>query len=190
MARMRTPRSQWIDAGLAVLAEGGPEAVRVEVLARRLGVTKGGFYGHFVDRQELLDAMLDTWEERSGAAVVARVEDEGGSRIERATRAAALTFSGELRPVDAAVRDWARRDDAVAVRLRRLDNLRMELLRSYFRADFPDPDELEARCLLAFALAVAGDLITADHPGRTRDEVLARAATLLFDPGSSAPTDP
>lgn len=186
MARMRTPRSQWVDAGLRELAEGGPDAVRVEVLARRLGVTKGGFYGHFGDRQELLDAMLDTWEERSGATVIARVEDEGGSLLERAVRAAAFTFSEELRPIDMAVRDWARRDEAVASRLRRLDNQRMDLLRGYFRDDFPDPEELEARCLLAFCAAVASDLIAADHPDMSRDEVVARAASLLFDrPGGS-----
>jgi AcrR family transcriptional regulator len=180
MARMRTPRSRWIDVGLQVLAAGGPDAVRVEVLARRLGVTKGGFYGHFGDRQELLDAMLETWEERSGAAVIARVEDEGGTPLERAVRAAEFTFSEDLRPIDMAVRDWARRDEAVAERLRRLDNRRMDLLRTYFRNDFPDVEELEARCLLAFSAAVASDLIAADHPGLTRDEVVARAASLLF----------
>lgn len=182
MARTRTPRSQWVEAGLQILAEGGPDAVRVEVLARRLGVTKGGFYGHFSNRQELLDTMLDTWERRSGAAVVERVENEGGTTLERAVRAAALTFSDELRPIDAAIRHWARKDDAVAERLRRLDNQRMELLRAYFRDDFPDPDELEARCLLAFAAAVASDLIAADHPRASRDEVVARAARLLFGP--------
>lgn len=185
MALMRTPRSHWIEAGLRELAEGGPDAVRIEVLARRLGVTKGGFYGHFGDRRELLDAMLDTWEERSGADVIARVENEGGTLLERAVRAASFTFSEELRPVDAAVRDWARRDEAVAARLRRLDNRRMDLLRTYFRDDFPDAEELEARCLLAFCAAVASDLIVVDHPGLTRDEVVARAAVVLFGQGAA-----
>lgn len=187
MAKVRTPRERWVAAGLDALAEGGPDAVRVEVLARRLGVTKGGFYGHFSDRQELLEAVLDDWESRSGADVVAHVDDEPGSRLERAIHAAELTFSEELRPVDMAVRDWARRDPAVADRLRRLDNRRMDLLRRYFRDDFPDPAELEARCLLAFCAAVAGDLVAADHPGRTRDDVMALAATLLFTPEPGRP---
>jgi AcrR family transcriptional regulator len=182
MAKMRTPRELWIAAGLEVLAEGGPGAVRVEVLARRLGVTKGGFYGHFSDREELLGAMLDSWERRSGDEVVARVDEESGTRLERAVRAADLTFSEELRPIDMAVRDWARRDHAVAARLRRLDNQRMDLLRRYFEQDFPDPADLEARCFLAFSVAVAGDLIAADHPGRTRSEVVEAAAGLLFSP--------
>jgi AcrR family transcriptional regulator len=179
---MRTPRDRWVTTGLELLAEGGPDAVRVEVLARRLGVTKGGFYGHFGDRQDLLDAMLDHWEAESGEAVIERVGAEEGTRLERAVHAAELTFSDELRPIDMAVRDWARRDAAVAQRLRRLDNRRMDLLRTYFRADFPDPAELEARCLLAFAAAIADDLITVEHPDQTRDEVMARAAAILFTP--------
>ena len=51
----RTPRSRWIEEGLRALAAGGPDAVRVEALAQALGVTKGGFYGHFADRGALLE---------------------------------------------------------------------------------------------------------------------------------------
>ena len=58
----RTPRSSWIDAGLSALAAGGPDAVRIEPLAKALGVTRGGFYWHFENRRALLDEMLDTWE--------------------------------------------------------------------------------------------------------------------------------
>jgi Bacterial regulatory proteins, tetR family. len=47
----RTPRDRWIEEGLRALAAGGPDAVRVEVLAQALGVTKGGFYGQFADRR-------------------------------------------------------------------------------------------------------------------------------------------
>lgn len=180
MARARTPREAWVEAGLRALADGGPDAVRVEVLARSLGVTKGGFYGYFADREDLLGQVLDAWEDRAGRQVLDQVASEGGSTVARAVRAAELTFSADLLPVDLAVRDWARRDPTVAERLRRLDNLRIDLLRTSFRDAFPDPAELEARCLLAFAAAIAGDLIAADHPGLTRADVLARATALLF----------
>src|SRR5215467_7065112 len=114
----RTPRSRWIEEGLRALAAGGPDAVRVEALAQALGVTKGGFYGHFADRGALLAAMLDTWERRSTDEALDRVEREGGDPRARIRLAGALTFSRELLPVDLAVRDWARRDAAVAERLR------------------------------------------------------------------------
>ncbi|SFQ54642.1 hypothetical protein SAMN05421810_10987 [Amycolatopsis arida] len=77
-----------------------------------------------------------------------------------------------LMPVDLAVRDWARRDPAVAERLRRVDNRRMDYLRTLFSAFCPDPDDVEARSLLAFSLAVANQSLAADHGTRSRADVL------------------
>ena len=184
MAATRTPRERWVEAGLQALADGGPNTVRVEALAKQLGVTKGGFYGFFADREALLTAMLDTWERESTDDVLERVEREGGDPRTRITRAGLLTFSSDrLLPIDLAVRDWARHDPAVAERLRRVDNRRMALLREMIGTFCPDPAEAEARSLLAFCLAIGEHFLVADHPGPaalTRAQVLARAADLLF----------
>jgi AcrR family transcriptional regulator len=177
----RTPRDRWIEAGLQALAAGGPDTVRVEALAKRLGVTKGGFYGAFADRDALLEAMLDTWERESTDDVIERVEREGGDSKTKIHRAGMLTFSDDrLLPIDLAVRDWARRDEAVAERLRRVDNRRMGLLREMIGTFCSDPDEIEARSLLAFCVAIGEHFLAADHVGRTRAQVLARAADLLL----------
>ena len=181
MPPIRTSREQWVEQGLRALAAGGPDAVRVEVLAKALGVTKGGFYGAFADRDALLEAMLDTWERESTDEVLERVERAGGDAAARIRRAGALTFSGErLLPIDLAVRAWARRDPAVAERLRRVDDRRMGLLRELIGASCTDPDEVEARSLLAFCLAIGEHFLVADHDGRSRSQVLARAAELLL----------
>lgn len=181
MGALRTPRERWVEQGLRTLAEGGVDAVRVEVLAKALGVTKGGFYGYFADRGALLTEMLDAWEKESVDDVLSRIEREPGDTLDRARLAGRLTFSGDrILPIDLAVRDWARRDPAVAERLRRVDNRRMQLLRDALSAVHPDPDEVEARCLLAFCAAIGRHLVAADHPGRTRDQVVARAADLLL----------
>jgi len=176
----RTPRSTWIEAGLAALAAGGPDAVRIEPLAQALGVSRGGFYGHFADRRALLDGMLDTWERRSTDEVIERVERAGGDHEARARRAGALTFSPELVPIDLAIRDWSRREPAVADRLRRVDGRRMDYLRVLLAPSCPDEDELEARCLVAFAVAIGTHLIAAEHGGRSRADVLARVTRGLF----------
>jgi AcrR family transcriptional regulator len=185
----RTPRDKWIDAGLRALAAGGPEAVRVEVLAKQLGVTKGGFYGFFADREALLEAMLDTWERESTDDVLDRIERAGGDSRTKVERAGRLTFSSDrLLPVDLAIRDWARRDDAVAERLRRVDSRRMDLLRDMIGTFCADTEEVKARALLAFCLAIGEHFLAADHHGQTRAQVLARATDVLFDragpPGS------
>lgn len=180
VAQTRTPRSTWIDAGLQALAGGGPDAVRVDLLAKALGVTRGGFYWHFGNREAFLDALLDAWERRSTDDVLQRVEEEGGDARDKVRMAGMLTFSRELLPVDLAVRDWARRDRAVARRLRQVDNRRMEYLRALIGTFSDDPDDVEARGMLAFSLAIGSHFIAADHEGRSRRQVLERATQQLL----------
>ncbi|MFC8797343.1 TetR/AcrR family transcriptional regulator [Promicromonospora sp. NPDC057138] len=182
MGALRTPRDAWVEAGLRALAGGGTDAVRVEALAKSLGVTKGGFYGYFADRDALLEAMLDTWERESTDEVLDLIEHEGGDPKAKIRRAGMLTFSNDrLLPIDLAVRDWARHDEGVAERLRRVDNRRMALLREMIGAFCTDPDEIEARSLLAFCLAIGEHFLAADHDGRSRSQVLFRAADILLD---------
>src|SRR2546423_14852365 len=111
---IRTPASRWIEEGLKALAAGGPDAVRVEALARTLGVTKGGFYNHFDDRPALLEEMLDTWEQLVIDHVIKSVEAEPGDAKTRLRRLFAFnsTAAHELIKIEFAIRDWARRDRA------------------------------------------------------------------------------
>jgi AcrR family transcriptional regulator len=181
MALTRTPPTMWIEEGLRALASGGPDAVRIEVLARALGVSKGGFYWQFDDRRGLLDGMLDTWERVSIDDVIERVEREGRVGRARLRRLFALASAyGEMLGVDLAVRDWARRDQAVADRLRRVDNRRMEYMRSLFAAFCPDEDDVEARCVLAFALFIGSHFMATDHGHRSRADALGLAAKRLL----------
>src|SRR6266498_3631819 len=176
----RTPRSRWIEEGLRALAAGGPDAVRIEPLAQALGVTKGGFYWHFDDRRALLDEMLDSWERANTDAAIERVESEGGDARVKLRRLFALASSSEeWLTIDLAVRDWARREQAVAERLRRVDNRRMDYLRSLFGAFCPDEDDVEARCMVFYSLWIGSHFIAADHGARSRADVLKLALRRL-----------
>jgi AcrR family transcriptional regulator len=181
MPATRTPRAKWIEEGLRALAVGGPDAVRVESLAKALGVSKGGFYGYFRDRHALLEEMLNTWERTVIDEVIERVQGEGGDARAKLRRLFSLASSlaGEGLRIELAIRDWARRDKAVAKRLKRVDNRRMAFMRALF-ADFcRDQDDVEARCLLVFSLFIGGPFITADHDGRRRADVVEQALERL-----------
>ena len=177
----RTPRSSWIAEGLRALGAGGPDAVRIESLAQALGVSKGGFYWHFRDRQSLLEEMLDAWERTWVDEVVEAVEAEDGDARSRLRRLFALAAASgaELLKIELAIRNWARREEAVAERLRQVDNRRMDYMRSLFGAICEDDDEVEARCLLAFSLFIGGHFVIADHDGRSRAEALELALEWL-----------
>jgi AcrR family transcriptional regulator len=180
MAATRTPPGRWVEQGLRALAAGGPDAVRIEPLAQALGVTKGGFYWHFDDRRALLAAMLDAWERMSVDDVIEHVDRPGGDARARLRRLFELAFSGDrILRTDLAVRDWARRDRNVAQRLRRVDNRRMDYMRSLFGDFCTDPDEVEVRCLLAASLWIGSHFTAADHGKRSRREVLELAMRKL-----------
>ncbi len=70
----RLSRETWADAALEALAERGVRAVAVEPLAAALGVTKGSFYWHFRNREELLEAALARWRERGTEDVIRQLE--------------------------------------------------------------------------------------------------------------------
>lgn len=185
MVATRTPRIGWINAGLRALAAAGPDAVRIESLAQALGVSKGGFYWHFDGRPALLKEMLDQWERVMIDEVIERVEDEPGDDARAKLRRLFALASDRSRPrnandpdapspmeVELAIRDWARRDQAVAARLVHVDNRRMEYMRKLFGDLCPDAEEVEVRCLLAFCLFVGSHFIAADHGAHSRAELL------------------
>jgi AcrR family transcriptional regulator len=179
-APTRTPRSSWIDEGLRALAAGGPDAVRIEPLAQALGVTRGGFYWHFEHRRALLEEILDAWERLSVDEVIERVQSEAGDARAKLRRLSALAASSDepLR-IDLAVRDWARREQTVAERLRRVDNRRMDYMRSLFGVFCRDADDVEARCMVFYSLWIGSHFIAADHGTRSRADVLRLALRRL-----------
>lgn len=179
----RTPRSGWIDEGLRALSVGGPDTVRIEQLAKALGVTKGGFYWHFNDRQALLEEMLSTWERRVIDEPIQIVKARGGDEGRKLRRLFALAaFDDDLLAIEISIREWARRDPAVAERLRRVDNRRMAYMRELFSAFCPDPDDVEVRCTLVMALFISNHFVAVDHPAHTSAEVLNLALARLLDP--------
>ena len=70
-----TPRD-WARAALAAIARGWIAAVAVESVAADLGATKGSFYWHFKNRDALVRAALDLWEERETERVIEELECE------------------------------------------------------------------------------------------------------------------
>ena len=81
--RTRLSAGDWELGALELIAEQGVNALAVEALARRLGVTKGSFYWHFRNREALLQAALERWEHNDEAEVLAGIEtiDEPRERL-------------------------------------------------------------------------------------------------------------
>jgi AcrR family transcriptional regulator len=184
VANVRTPHGAWVDAALRALATGGPDAVRVEALAACLGVSKGGFYWHFANRQALLEEMLDTWEKAVVEDVIASIESQPADPRAKLQQlfelASELASSPDGIAVELALRDWSRRDSDVAERVRRVDNRRMGYMRSLFGQFCVDENDVEARCMLVFSLFIGSYFIAAQHGDKTRSQVLQLAVDRLL----------
>ena len=180
VAKVRTPRGAWVHAALQALAAGGPDAVRVETLAVSLGVSKGGFYWHFADRQALLEEMLDTWEKTGTEDIIARVASHPGDARAKLQKLFDITSSPEGLAVELAVRDWSRRDRDVAGRLRRADNRRMGFVRSLFGQFCADEDDVEVRSMMSYSMVIGSYFVAVEHGNKTRSQVLQLAIDHLL----------
>src|ERR1700743_432172 len=127
----------WIKAGFAELAKSGIEGVRVEVLAKNLGVTKGGFYRRFKDCAALLSGMVA----EGGAGRIAAIEQQASLDGETARErlAALIRLYSERMNTDAiaielAIRQWARPDEAAAEAVASVAAARMQNVATSNRA--------------------------------------------------------
>ncbi|MFT4045734.1 MAG: TetR/AcrR family transcriptional regulator [Solimonas sp.] len=123
----------WTEAALEAIATSGFDAVGVEPLARRLGVTKGSFYWHFENRDALLRAALERWEKAETDDIVARIgpEPDPYQRIVKLFKAANASYrAGRLYLAIAAAED----KPMVQGFVRRVSQRRMEYLYECYRA--------------------------------------------------------
>jgi len=180
MAAPKRTREEWIGAAVQALAEGGVAGVRVERIARSLGVTKGSFYWHFTDRNALLAAVVQAWEAGGTHDIIKKVDAAGGDPRARLRRLWEVTSGEEGMAAELALRDWARRDTEVAAQVQRVDDTRMAYVRALFGDLFPEADDIEARAMLLYSLLIGNYFIGARHGRRGRRRVLTEAVELLM----------
>ncbi|HEY6482977.1 MAG TPA: helix-turn-helix domain-containing protein [Steroidobacteraceae bacterium] len=127
-------RDAWLAAARDSLIREGIAAVKIGRIARRLKVTRGGFYWFFASRQQLLDELLELWQRENTAALKAILQSSAANGMAE-FRALGDVWIGErtYSPAwDAAVRDWARVSAKVARVVRRTDEERIRLMKRIF----------------------------------------------------------
>lgn len=169
-------RLHWIELGLHLLGQRGLEAVRVEVLARRLRVTKGSFYWHFKNRQDLFDSMVELWEEETRALLAEAGEAEPG--LPRLNRLFELVDRHKGRRPDVAIFSWARRDAKVATRVESVESKRIEFLEDVFRVVRGGKDGAHEDALFTY-LAFVGWLDRASRAPKSTPAYREFAGTIL-----------
>jgi AcrR family transcriptional regulator len=182
----RLERADWERAALTAIASGGIDAVAVEPLARALGVTKGSFYWHFANREELLTAALARWEAEYTEGVIALLSAVSDPR----RRLARLITEANLSEGAARFHAWlAAAVDHPVVQpvMSRVTARRIGYLVDCFAALGVPPAQARRRALLAYAAYVGLMHLSREAPaelpqGRSRAAYVRHLIAGLLPP--------
>lgn len=135
----RTPKNtvqDWIEAAQRTLVDEGISGLKVDRLANRLGVTRGGFYHNFKDRDEFFDQIVRHWEETCRFLPDDPPPAKASDAVEWLDRMTArlIESDGYDYQFDLAVREWARADQRAEWAVERADRERLETLQRFFEA--------------------------------------------------------
>ena len=149
-------RQDWLSAALRVLADEGIDALQITRLARELEATRGSFYWHFKDREDLLNSIIEKWQ-AANSGIIARTLENAASLTEGVLSLFHFwvhdeRFSNNL---DQAMRNWAYHDATVGNAMRREDDNRVAAIAGFFRKHGYGEDDAFVRARVIYFTQVA-----------------------------------
>jgi AcrR family transcriptional regulator len=181
-------RDLWIEAGLTEMAKHGVDGVRVEVLAKNLNVTKGGFYRRFKDRAALLDGILGTWSAGRIASIEKQTSLDGATARDR-LRAVIQLYAERMNTagmaVELAIRQWARSDKAAAAAVAGVDAARLKNVAHLYRAAGMTAEDADAQAFLFYCFIFGQSLLFLERGPSKRAQLIAKSAEKLVDDDAS-----
>jgi len=164
----RTTRRDWLEAGLGVVGDMGADALTIDALTARIGVTKGSFYHHFASFQEYKDGLLAFFEREETLDIIARVEDEGAaSARDKMHHLIDVVVAGSSR-IEVGIRAWALRDAEARTYQERIDGRRLAYLREVCAALTNDEPRALVMARVCYALYVGCEQIVPPIEGDDR----------------------
>ena len=164
-ARSALTPERWIEAATELLVDSGIDSVRVDVLAQVLQVTRGSFYWHFRDREELLRRVLQAWRESATEQLTLRLESAHPDPREQLRDVISLPIRGRAAQraarIELAIRAWARRDAMARQFVDEADGSRIAYIAQLFSALGFGVAEARWRAFATYAYVVAESQIAA-----------------------------
>lgn len=188
------PRNQltpedWIKAARILLVSRSIDAVRVEVLSKELGVTRGSFYWHFKDRDDLLHRMLEAWRDEATEQIIYSFERRNLTPRDLIRDLLSLPFRGvqaqEAASTEFAIRVWAHRDERVRQILDEVDAKRLSYTSQCFSALGFGIAEARARAFSLYSYVLSESLLSHQGTATQKSERRAFMEKTLLTPGLS-----
>ncbi len=187
-------REAWIQAATEVLVDQGIDHVRVDLLSRQLGVTRGSFYWHFRDREALLRSVLQAWRETATEQLTRRLEQSHSQPHEQLRELLSLPFRGRAAVraarIELAIRAWARRDEMARHAVDEADAMRIGYIAQVFSSFGFGVVPARTRAYLLYGYLVSESLMPNQGSAlqkRQRCELLQELLTLQASAPAPAP---
>jgi AcrR family transcriptional regulator len=122
----RLTERDWLDFALKTLAREGFHALKADVLARKLGVSRGSFYWHFPELGTFHARVIEHWRQTATEAIIAQLEryDSRTRRLDVLLRGA----FGQPSLLEIRMRAWADNNAEAARALRDIDRRRRDYI--------------------------------------------------------------
>lgn len=153
--KRRLCAQDWIELALTEIETVGVKGLRVNTLCERSGITKGSFYSHFNDKDDLLRRVIEYWSVEQPKIILARLDAYQGTGLEKLDYFTELAHEMNIGRRDMAIREWARFDENVAAALKKVDMGTAKLIEKYLRQANPEMQSNNAE-QLARLIFVAG----------------------------------
>src|SRR5258708_21569748 len=169
----RLTTDDWIEAGFAVLADSGPNALRIDALCERLSVTKGSFYWHFTDMPAYRSALVEAWGTLSDRNRRPFENMPGVHPRERLDVMMRTLVAPQHWALERAMRVWALTDDTVLASVQQSDGQVLRPVRHALVDCGFGPEEAALRSTVVFAAGV-GLLHASPSPQAPPPELMDR----------------
>jgi AcrR family transcriptional regulator len=171
-------RQNWLAIGIQTLVEKGIEAVRIDPLARLLNVTRGSFYWHFKNRDELLAEILQEWEARNTQSVIEQIEGLNSTPSNKLLSLFELAAEDDDL-LEKAVRVWSVNDARAAEAIDRIDRQRLDYLQGLFlQLGFPEIDA-KVRAQIAYSVRLGWFVMASSTHSKERLTEMRLVHTIL-----------
>jgi len=144
--RKRLSAEDWIEAGLRALAHQGFAALKADLLAKALDVSRGSFYWHFSDVDAFHDAVLERWRVRATEAVITDIEGQNAPE-DRLSALMQRALRADLR-IESAIRAWAFSNQRVHRKVELVDRERLAYLEKLLTTPKTPKAKARAKALL------------------------------------------
>ena len=175
----RVSKAQWLEMALEVLETDGIAGVRIEVLAKRLAISKSGFYWHFRNREHLLKDMLDYWSRELTDVIAANPQMLTLDPKSRITRTAEMILEHDLARYEIAIRQWALQDAVAARAVRKVNRIRLDFLSMAFSELGFTGNDLDMRTMLFVCYHTWESPMFREISRKRRRELIAKRIELL-----------